>query len=69
VATGWPKLIVLVYVLLAAIHSVREFENLHFVTDTACLAKPARFHTNEPSFGSSGGVSRLMSLYDAALPL
>jgi hypothetical protein len=37
-------------------------EDLHLVTCTACLAKPARFHTRLPSFGRRGGTSRLTSL-------
>ena len=36
--------------------------DLHFVTWTACLAKPARFHTKPPSLGSNFGTSLLTSL-------
>lgn len=37
-------------------------KSLHLVTCTACLAKPARFHTNDPSLGRSFGTSLLTSL-------
>lgn len=43
--------------------------DLHFVTCTACLAKPARFHTRLPSFGSNCGTSLLTSLYDTGFLL
>ena len=38
----------------------REFS--HFVTWTACLAKPALFHTNPPFFGNKLGTSLLTNL-------
>ena len=46
-----------------------EFFHLHLVTWTACLAKPARFHTRLPSLGIKLGTSLLTSLYDTGFLL
>ena len=45
----------------------QPFGDLHLVTCTACLAKPARFQTRLPSLGRRGGTSRLTSLYETGL--
>ena len=49
--------------------SILDREHSHFVTWTAWRAKPARFQTRPPSFGRSGGTSRLTSLYVAGFLL
>lgn len=62
VAAGGEDLIVVVWRIVSHGLGKGEGRNLHFVTWTAWRAKPARFHTREPSFGRSLGTSLLTSL-------
>src|SRR4051812_45614823 len=62
VTACWMELCIIVCSKSAHVptHSIQR--NLHFVTCTACLAKPALFHTKLPGFGSRSGTSLLTSL-------
>lgn len=62
VPAGRVDLLVVVCGFVSWEHGRDGRESLHLVTWTACLAKPARFHTSDPSLGRSFGTSLLTSL-------